>query len=108
MMLFSVPASAAFGQNQSTNLVLITDVVIVSLENLNHIDKGSVLIQDGRIASVERNPRAKKPAGAVVFFEKREYLIPGLIDSHVHLASVPGMPSGLSEGEEKFVHEYFE
>jgi imidazolonepropionase-like amidohydrolase len=108
MMLFSVPASAAFGQNQSTNLVLITDVVIVSLENLNHIDKGSVLIQDGRIASVERNPRAKKPAGAVVFSGKGEYLIPGLIDSHVHLASVPGMPSDLSEGEEKFVHEYFE
>jgi len=108
MTLFLALASAANGQNQKTNLVWITDVVIVSPENLNHIDKGSVLIQDGRIVSVERNPRAKKPAGAVVFSGKGEYLIPGLIDSHVHLASVPGMPFDPSKSEEIIVQEYFQ
>jgi imidazolonepropionase-like amidohydrolase len=107
MTLFSALASAANGQNQKTNLVWITDVVIVSPEKLNHIDKGSVLIRDGRIVSVERNPRAKKPAEAKVFSGHGGYLIPGLIDSHVHLASVPGMQPGLNKNEDKIVRDYF-
>jgi imidazolonepropionase-like amidohydrolase len=107
MTLFSALASAASGQNQNTNLVWITDVVILSPENLNHIDKGSVLIKDGRIVSVERNPRAKKPSGAVVFSGHGGYLIPGLIDSHVHLASVPGMAFDPSNNGEKIVQDYF-
>jgi imidazolonepropionase-like amidohydrolase len=106
--LFSALASAASGPNQNTNQIWITDVVIISPESLNHIDKGSVLIKDGRIASVERNPRAKKPAGAVVFSGNGGYLIPGLIDSHVHLASVPGMPFDLSKDEQKMVQDYFQ
>ena len=108
MTLFSALAPAAFGQIEKTNPVWITDVVIVSPENLNHIDKGSVLIKDGRILTVERNPRVKKPAGAVAFSGQGGYLIPGLIDSHVHLASVPGMPFDPSNSKEKFVQEYFQ
>jgi imidazolonepropionase-like amidohydrolase len=108
MTLFPALASVASGQIQNTNPVWITDVVIISPENLNHIDKGSVLIKDGHILSVERNPRAKKPAGAVVFSGKGEYLIPGLIDSHVHLASVPGMPFDPGNSKEKIVQEYFQ
>jgi imidazolonepropionase-like amidohydrolase len=108
MTLFPALAPAAYGQIEKTNPVWITDVIIISPEKLNHIDKGSVLIKDGRIVSVERNPRAKKPAGAAVFSGHGEYLIPGLIDSHVHLASVPGMPSGLSTDEKKIVNEYFQ
>jgi imidazolonepropionase-like amidohydrolase len=108
MLLFSVLASAASGQNQNTSLIWITDVVIISPENLNHIDKGSVLIKDERIVRVERSPGAKKPAGAVVFSGKGEYLIPGLIDSHVHLASVPGMAIDPSDGEQKIAQQYFQ
>jgi imidazolonepropionase-like amidohydrolase len=69
----------------------ITDVTIVSPERLDRVEKGSVLIEDGRIASVERGDGAKEPAGATVVSGKGQFLIPGLIDSHVHLASVPGM-----------------
>jgi imidazolonepropionase-like amidohydrolase len=108
MLLFPALIVTASGQNQKTNPIWITDVVIVSPESLHHIDKGSVLIQDGRIVSVERNPKAKKPSGSVVFDGHGEYLIPGLIDSHVHLASVPGMSFDLSKGEEKIVQEYFQ
>ena len=71
--------------------IWITDVTIVSPENLSHLAKGSVLIENERIARVERNASAKPPAGATVVSGKGGYLIPGLIDSHVHLASVPGV-----------------
>jgi imidazolonepropionase-like amidohydrolase len=108
MLLFAAPHPAASEQMQNTSPIWITDVVIVSPENLHHIDRGSVLIQDGRILRVERNPKAKKPAGAVAFSGHGGYLIPGLIDSHVHLASVPGMSFDLSKGDKKIVQEYYQ
>jgi imidazolonepropionase-like amidohydrolase len=107
-LLFSVPAFADSGSNQSTNQVWITDVIIVSPESLDHIGKGSVLIENGRIARVERSKKAKKPAGATIISGNGQYLIPGLIDSHVHLASVPGMSFDQSEGKQKIVQKYFQ
>jgi imidazolonepropionase-like amidohydrolase len=107
-LLFSVLAFADSGSNQSANQVWITDVIIVSPESLDHIVKGSVLIENGRIARVERSKKAKKPAGATVVSGNGQYLIPGLIDSHVHLASVPGMSFDQSDGKQEMVREYFQ
>lgn len=70
----------------------ITDVTIVSPENLAHLARGSVLIENGRIARVDRRASTTPPAGATVVSGEGGFLIPGLIDSHVHLASVPGVP----------------
>ena len=103
----------AFGQpaqNQAPNRIWITDVSIISPEKLDHIEKGSVLIENGRIVSVERGKGAKKPTGAMVVSGDGQFLIPGLIDSHVHLASIPGMTFeagfGPAEGKPKVVKEY--
>ena len=90
-LLASAFLFAESGPNSKPERIWITDVFIVSPENLDHIEKGSVLIEDGRITKVDRNSSAKAPAGATVFSGKGQYLIPGLMDSHVHLASVPGM-----------------
>ena len=106
-LLLSVLAFADSKSNQTANRVWITDVIIVSPESLDHIEKGSVLIENGRIARVDRNQGAKRPAGATVVSGQGQYLIPGLIDSHVHLASVPGMTFDHSESKQKMVEEYF-
>jgi imidazolonepropionase-like amidohydrolase len=106
-LLFSVLAMADSRTDRSPDKVWITDVVIVSPESLDHIGKGSVLIEGGRITRVERGSKVKKPAGAVVVSGNGQYLIPGLIDSHVHLASVPGMSFDQSDGKQKMVEEYF-
>jgi imidazolonepropionase-like amidohydrolase len=106
-LFFSVLAFADSGSNLSTNRVWITDVIIVSPESLDHIGKGSVLIENGRIVRVERSKKAKKPAGATVFSGNGQYLIPGLIDSHVHLASVPGMSFDQAGDKHEMVQEYF-
>ncbi len=90
-----------------SNKTWITDVVIISPEDLDHIEKGSVLMEDGRIARVERDRKEKAPAGAAVVSGNGQYLIPGLIDSHVHLASVPGMSFDQNQGQMKMVQEYF-
>ncbi len=77
----------------------IEDVHIVSPERLDSVQLGSVLIETGRITRVVRGRGGKPPAGATVVSGHGGYLIPGLIDSHVHLASVPGMETPFPVGD---------
>src|SRR5580700_2779292 len=93
--LFAVLAVVDSPSSAAANRTWITDVTIISPGRLDRIEKGSVLIEGGRIVSVERKKAAKKPAGATVVSGEGQFLIPGLIDSHVHLASVPGMRPGV-------------
>jgi imidazolonepropionase-like amidohydrolase len=87
VLFFSLASCADSGSNQTPKQVWITDVFIVSPESLDHIEKGSVLIENGRIVRIERSEKTKTPAGATVVLGHGQYLIPRLIDSHVHLAS---------------------
>src|SRR5271167_2012688 len=96
-LLLSVAAFAGPASNEpAPRRIWITDVTIVSPENLADLARGSVLIENERIARVERKASAKPPAGATVVSGEGGFLIPGLIDSHVHLASIPGVTLELS------------
>jgi imidazolonepropionase-like amidohydrolase len=88
------------------NRYWITDVFIVSPENLDHIVNGSVLIEDERIVGVERNQKVKPSAGTAIVRGNGQYLIPGLIDSHVHLSSIPGMLSEQEKANPEIVRAY--
>lgn len=85
----------------------ITNVRLVSPERLDRIERGSVLIADGRIAAVTRGVRGRKPAGARIVDGKGYYLTPGLIDSHVHLFVVPGMSLDHSRDAGELAQAYF-
>jgi hypothetical protein len=106
-----VAAIAQPSPNQAPERTWITDVRIISPEKLDHIEKGSVLIENGRIVRVERKTGAKKPAGATVVSGEEQFLIPGLIDSHVHLASIPGIRPevnfGPAEAKPTWIKKYF-
>src|SRR5580698_10561794 len=91
LLLAVVAFAGSASSQQGPSRVLITDVTIISPENLDHIAEGNVLVENGRIVRVERGKATKKPADAAMVSGKGQYLIPGLIDSHVHLASIPGM-----------------
>jgi imidazolonepropionase-like amidohydrolase len=109
--LLPVAAVAQPAPSQAQDQTWITDVTIISPEKLDHIEKGSVLIENGHIVSVGRRKGAKKPAGATVVSGEGQFLIPGLIDSHVHLASIPGMKFEMgfdpAEGKPEMIKEYF-
>src|SRR5271166_818707 len=98
MLLSSVAAFAGSASNKAASRIWITDVTIISPENLDHIGEGNVLIEGGRIVGVERKKGTNKPAGATIVSGKGQFLIPGLIDSHVHLASIPGVQPEMSFG----------
>ena len=105
--LFPVAAVAGQTLEQAANRTWITDVTILSPERLDRVKTGSVLIEDGRIVRVERKEGAKKPAGATVVSGKGQFLIPGLIDSHVHLALVPGMGFDQVGGKSSMIRAYY-
>ena len=105
--LFFLVESVSRAANQEPQRTWISDVTIISPEDLEHIETGSVLIENGRIARVERKKGVKKPVGATEIAGVGQYLIPGLIDSHVHLASVPGMSSDQSPAKSAMVKEYY-
>jgi imidazolonepropionase-like amidohydrolase len=109
--LFSVADLAGQGSkqvaHQAASRIWISDVTILSPERLDHIGTGSVLIEDGRIVRVERKQGAKKPAGVTVVDGKGQFLVPGLIDSHVHLASVPGMGFDQISSNAEMVRSYY-
>jgi hypothetical protein len=90
-LLSVVGFGGSASSQQGASRIWITAVTIVSPENLDHIVEGNVLIENGRIVGVERGKGTKKPADAAIVSGKGQFLIPGLIDSHVHLASIPGM-----------------
>jgi imidazolonepropionase-like amidohydrolase len=85
----------------------ITSVTIISPENLEHPTIATVVIENGRILRIDHTASSQPPAGATIIAGKGQFLIPGLIDSHVHLASVPGMNSDQTRGKEQMLASYF-
>src|SRR5215475_5876068 len=111
-LLLSVVVYADAARYEEISRTWITDVTIISPENLEHIGTGSVLIENGRIIRVDRKAGPKKDTGATVVSGKGLFLVPGLIDSHVHLASIPGLPLEMSFGpagkNSTMIKKYFE
>lgn len=64
-------------------VTLIRDATVLTVTK--GAGKGSVLIQDGRIAAL--GPNLAAPAGAVVVEAAGMYLMPGIIDCHSHIAA---------------------
>jgi len=106
--VFCVIASGISLSAQDRGRTWISDVTIISPENLDRISTGSVLIEGGKIVRVERKAGLKAPEHAMVVSGKGQFLIPGLIDSHVHLASVPGIDFDQVAGKEEMLKKYFE
>src|ERR1700734_1387018 len=72
------PASA---QNPSTIFIRNATIYTVTQGNIEH---GSILIRDGKIAAVGANLKA--PDGAAIIDATGQFVIPGIIDCHSHIA----------------------
>jgi imidazolonepropionase-like amidohydrolase len=81
--LWSVPGAA--------RELRIENVTIVSPERSRPMPDVTVAIRDGRIISIARRSAAGAQPDADVIDARGLYLVPGLIDSHVHTDQVHGM-----------------
>jgi imidazolonepropionase-like amidohydrolase len=79
-LLLAVAATPS--AQQVSDEIVIEHVTIVSPERAVAVPDADVLIRDGRIAAIGKNV-AREPARHVD--GKGKFLIPGLIDSHVHV-----------------------
>jgi imidazolonepropionase-like amidohydrolase len=72
--------------------LVISDVTVISAERGAPLEHAYVRVLDGRIAAVSEAPLR----GTDEIDGTGRFLIPGLIDSHVHLAVAPGWPSAMT------------
>jgi imidazolonepropionase-like amidohydrolase len=88
IMFIAVETAAA-----ADPVLRIEHVTIVSPEREQPMPDATVTIRDGRILSVaaRSGPPASASAGVTVVDGRGRFLIPGLIDSHVHTGAVNGM-----------------
>ena len=68
---------------------VFVDVNVVPLDSDRVLVHQSVLIRDGKIAVVGPDNSVKAPQGARVIDGKGRYLMPGLVDMHVHFVRPP-------------------
>jgi len=68
---------------QSSGATVIQNATILTITH-GTIEHGSILIRDGKIAAV--GPSVKVPEGANVVDATGQYVMPGIIDCHSHIA----------------------
>src|SRR5688572_16693644 len=101
-----------------TAQVLIKNVNVLDVENKKILPGQSVVALDGRIISVEKDRVYKLPGGTNVIDGSGKYLIPGLIDAHIHFfqsAGIYARPDAIDlrkirsyDEEIKWVHTHME
>src|SRR5271170_2587800 len=82
MLVFAgVSASRALAQSPSTIFIQNATIFTITQGNIEH---GSILIKDGKIAAVGTDLKA--PDGATIVDATGQFVIPGIIDCHSHIA----------------------
>jgi imidazolonepropionase-like amidohydrolase len=84
-------APATDQQAGSTGVTVIKDATVFTVSH-GTIPKGSILIRDGKI--VEVGPAVTIPAGATVIDATGQFVTPGIIDPHSHIAIAGGINEG--------------
>ena len=79
-------------------LVAITDATIMTASH-GTIEHGTIIIRDGRVAEVGAD--ISIPRGADVIDASGKYVIPGIVDSHSHMA----IEGGINEGSNNLTPE---
>jgi len=84
----ALPSQRAVGQD-----LRIEHVTVVSPEASGELRDANVTVRDGRIAAVvaASQDASARQLGGPKLDGRGFYLVPGLIDSHVHLGAIPGM-----------------
>jgi imidazolonepropionase-like amidohydrolase len=72
-------------------VILIQNATILTVSH-GTMENGSILIKDGKIAEV--GPSIKAPAGARVIDASGQFVMPGIIDCHSHIAIEGGVNEG--------------
>jgi amidohydrolase family protein len=91
-------ASVAASSGAQRDTLVITDVTVLPMLGPRTIDHQTVTIAAGRIVAVRSTGESPVPAGALVIDGRSKYLLPGLVDMHVHLSTPEEFPMFVGNG----------
>ncbi|MBO9571293.1 MAG: amidohydrolase family protein [Chitinophagaceae bacterium] len=80
-----------FATHSPTAQVLIRNTNVLDVENKKILKGYSVLVNDGRIISVDKDRQYKLAPGTRVIDGEGKFLAPGLVDAHVHFFQSGGL-----------------
>ena len=83
------PVGAAGGRQATPAPIVITNVNVLPMDRERVLAGQTLVVEDGRISRMGRAGTVPIPAGARTVDGAGKYLMPGLVDVHVHLASNP-------------------
>jgi imidazolonepropionase-like amidohydrolase len=86
------------GGSEADNVAAVIDVTVIPMDSERHLLHQTVVIRDGLIAELGPSGAVEVPAGAERIDGTGLYLMPGLIDSHVHLRDPTELLSYLAHG----------
>ncbi len=104
-LLILVAVSSAFGQTNSldSKTTAFVNVNVIPMDEERALQNQTVIVRNGVIAEIGPAKRVKVPKGAQKIDGKGKFLIPGLVDLHVHLLSDDEFPDALAEDELKIM-----
>jgi predicted amidohydrolase YtcJ len=88
-LILTTIANARVAAQFTPRLLALTDVSIIDANHRVPLDHQTVLLLNGKIQSVFNFASQTIPDTAVIISLKGKFLLPGLIDSHVHMATDP-------------------
>ena len=107
-LAFSYSCNTNKKESSERNVSLISNITIISVKNdITTSFLGFVVVEGDKIVSVNKT----KPVLSSSYNEidgTGKYIIPGLIDSHVHLANTAGFNGKLNNKYPELVDAYFE
>lgn len=80
-----LPLQAQTNISKASQTVAFINVSVVPMDKEQLLSGQTVIVQDGRIVEVVDQAKAKIPEGAIKIDGQGKYLMPGLVDMHVHL-----------------------
>ena len=83
--------------------ILLKNATIIDCAG-NDAKKGAILIKDNQIEKVEYQQSIIPPKGAIVYDLTDKFIMPGLIDAHVHFGTSPSGGDNLEDSKKRLAH----
>ncbi|HET7693903.1 MAG TPA: amidohydrolase family protein [Gemmatimonadota bacterium] len=87
LALAAAPASSAPDRSIAAGAFAITHVAVIPMDAERVLEDHTVIVRDGRIVALGPAASLPAPADAIEIDGRGKWLIPGLIDMHMHLLS---------------------
>ncbi|MCB2205592.1 amidohydrolase family protein [bacterium] len=91
LLAFSTSTASSQTSNTAREVVAITNVRVVHTHEKRVVEDATVLLREGKIAWVGKAEEAQLPGEGKVIDGTGKYLIPGLVDGHIHFFQSGGL-----------------